>query len=657
MRAPENPPLLGSWKEIAAFFGRDVRTVQRWEHEGLPVHRRPGAGRSGVFADPSELEAWLRGRPETEGDTAPPEPASHERDAREDPLPRPSGGRRLAARFLLAAAAVLAAGVPLSWLAAGQAGRHESGPAFAETRDAIGLPRWGNVDGNSRHDLIVSLPSAVLVLLDAGAKPCRGDVRDCADVRITAGPDCFVHSSQISDLNGDGIDDLAVSCLLAEPASHIATGPAYLVWGRTSWPGRIELPRDAAVTIQVTARHDDRLETCLSPQGPPDLNGDGIADLLLGAVEAPYRDRGSAGTLFVFFGRRDWTPAVDVRQADIAIHGSRTGEGLGYPCATGDFTGDGRQDVAMGAYEDRIWNLLGGAGRVYLVENPGEWPAVIDLATHGAMRVEGRHRNLPRRQLRLVDLDGDAKGELILSEPIRRDDPSYRGRIGIWRGGPLKSVTTSIDGADIQIEGTAGGHLGTSMDVADFDGDGSNELIVAESARGALLAVSPFKTGARKLDASGATLLATFSPMGVDDGVESLLAIDGQRIAHVARARGGRWQIRLDEPFEPMQIDVRPYFADDVVLKPGIAVVAIPRGATRAEPLPDTVRANGARPFAVAQEDINRDGTPDWMVYFQTADMTLAGEPPTLVVTARDRAGRYLRGTSPVRVVVVTAGR
>jgi hypothetical protein len=29
-----------SWKEIAAYLGREVRTVQRWENtEGLPVHR------------------------------------------------------------------------------------------------------------------------------------------------------------------------------------------------------------------------------------------------------------------------------------------------------------------------------------------------------------------------------------------------------------------------------------------------------------------------------------------------------------------------------------------------------------------------------------------------------------------------------------------
>lgn len=52
---------LDSWKEIAAFFHRDARTVRRWEADRqLPVHRVPGGERSGVFAYVDELEAWLR---------------------------------------------------------------------------------------------------------------------------------------------------------------------------------------------------------------------------------------------------------------------------------------------------------------------------------------------------------------------------------------------------------------------------------------------------------------------------------------------------------------------------------------------------------------------------------------------------------------------
>jgi Tfp pilus assembly protein PilF len=52
---------LDSWKEIAAFFDRDERTVKRWEKErGLPVYRLPGSIRGGVFAYADELSEWLK---------------------------------------------------------------------------------------------------------------------------------------------------------------------------------------------------------------------------------------------------------------------------------------------------------------------------------------------------------------------------------------------------------------------------------------------------------------------------------------------------------------------------------------------------------------------------------------------------------------------
>jgi tetratricopeptide (TPR) repeat protein len=52
---------LDSWKEIAAFFDRDERTVKRWEKErGLPVYRVPGSARGGVFAYAEELAEWLK---------------------------------------------------------------------------------------------------------------------------------------------------------------------------------------------------------------------------------------------------------------------------------------------------------------------------------------------------------------------------------------------------------------------------------------------------------------------------------------------------------------------------------------------------------------------------------------------------------------------
>jgi Tol biopolymer transport system component len=54
---------LESWKEIAAYLNRSVRTLHRWEkEEGLPVHRQLHKELGSVFAYKSELDAWSRAR-------------------------------------------------------------------------------------------------------------------------------------------------------------------------------------------------------------------------------------------------------------------------------------------------------------------------------------------------------------------------------------------------------------------------------------------------------------------------------------------------------------------------------------------------------------------------------------------------------------------
>ena len=67
--APAPPPAaspgdrLDSWKEIAAYFNRDKRTVQRWERqEGMPVHRHLHDKQGTVYGIRSELEEWWKGR-------------------------------------------------------------------------------------------------------------------------------------------------------------------------------------------------------------------------------------------------------------------------------------------------------------------------------------------------------------------------------------------------------------------------------------------------------------------------------------------------------------------------------------------------------------------------------------------------------------------
>ncbi len=54
---------LDSWKEIAAYLNRDVKTAQRWEkREAMPVHRHLHDRMGSVYAFRVELDAWTRSR-------------------------------------------------------------------------------------------------------------------------------------------------------------------------------------------------------------------------------------------------------------------------------------------------------------------------------------------------------------------------------------------------------------------------------------------------------------------------------------------------------------------------------------------------------------------------------------------------------------------
>src|SRR5208282_3791025 len=100
---------LDSWKEIASYLKREVRTAQRWEKtEGLPVRRHQHDKLSSVFAYRSELDSWWNERQtvlekepdatEESGLASPPEPAAGEvtpTSAEELPA-RPSSRRSMA---------------------------------------------------------------------------------------------------------------------------------------------------------------------------------------------------------------------------------------------------------------------------------------------------------------------------------------------------------------------------------------------------------------------------------------------------------------------------------------------------------------------------------------------------------------------------------
>ena len=55
--------ILSGWKEVATHLHQGVRTVQRWELMGLPIHRVGPTSRSPVIAFSEELDEWARAAP------------------------------------------------------------------------------------------------------------------------------------------------------------------------------------------------------------------------------------------------------------------------------------------------------------------------------------------------------------------------------------------------------------------------------------------------------------------------------------------------------------------------------------------------------------------------------------------------------------------
>ena len=153
---------LDSWKEIAAFFGRDERTVRRWEKESaLPVHRVPGGAKGRVFAYASELDEWLGTPQALRSTTLTLEPQSSEVEPEAEPRVKPEvehWGLGTAAMWVgsLAVCAALAAGI-WAYRKSHRFAAYASVPNAARVH-ARDLQTTGAVDARFTLDSVAVLP-------------------------------------------------------------------------------------------------------------------------------------------------------------------------------------------------------------------------------------------------------------------------------------------------------------------------------------------------------------------------------------------------------------------------------------------------------------------------------------------------------------------
>ncbi|MBI3811442.1 MAG: FG-GAP repeat protein [Nitrospirae bacterium] len=186
----------------------------------------------------------------------------------------------------------------------------------------------------------------------------------------------------ITDVNGDGWDDMIVGAYGADPSGRSSAGSAYVYSGAAGMPGVRLYTFNGAVT-------GDSLGYSVAMAG--DVNGDGKGDLIVGAPYADPGGRVDAGSVFVYSGA---TGALLYR-----FDGPASNDHFGFYVAAGDANGDGKSDIVV------TNGLCNSTGSVY----------VFSGATGAQL-----YRFTPPsgesfcRSVAVADVNGDGKADIIV---------------------------------------------------------------------------------------------------------------------------------------------------------------------------------------------------------------------------------------------------
>ena len=158
------------------------------------------------------------------------------------------------------------------------------------------------------------------------------------------------------DVNGDGIDDMIIAAPLADPDGNTGAGSSYVVFGKTGgWTGTFALSSlngSNGFRINGVAENDASGRSVASAG---DVNGDGFAELIMGAPEATAGGSAAAGYSYVVFGKASgWAATLALSSLNgsngFRIDGTgaqvRSGTSV---AAAGDVNGDGFDDLIIGA--------------------------------------------------------------------------------------------------------------------------------------------------------------------------------------------------------------------------------------------------------------------------------------------------------------------
>lgn len=286
------------------------------------------------------------------------------------------------------------------------------------------------------------------------------------------------------DVNGDGFADVLVGAL---GGGYGGAGRAYVYLGG---PGGLSTSAATVVTGDAPGRY---LGGSVASAG--DVNGDGFADLVVGAIGA----YGSNGQVYLYLGGA--TGLVSAPATTITGTAGDTANFAGSVASAGDVNGDGYADVVVGAY-----SAANGAGRAYLFLGGAAGLSSSPSATLTAP--DGGEGQFGVTVASAGDINADGFGDVAIGA---RAVDGFVGRAYLYLGstsGLGSSPATALAPPD-----ATAGFFGGAVSAGDLNGDGFADLVIAAPKRDAARAYLYFG-GANGLSFSPAATLTPADPIG-----------------------------------------------------------------------------------------------------------------------------------------------
>ncbi|NPV60693.1 MAG: hypothetical protein HPY75_13680 [Actinobacteria bacterium] len=285
----------------------------------------------------------------------------------------------------------------------------------------------------------------------------------------------------------------AVDASHAWAVGEAGTGRAYIVWGRAggwpAWDYANPIPPNKVINGV------DSLDSCGFPVSVGDLNGDPMADMLIGAAEAngPGNARNGAGEVYAVYGRPKgaFPYFVDLAtQADCTIYGAspldRIPTSMSRPLARVD--GDRYDDIVLTSiWADGPGDARGGCGEVMVIRG-GTLPGTVDLASMPPdITLYGPYEGAAAgRSVAVLDFDADGHPDIATGSTGAGKGAERPNCGAAWlvRGvSPWPSQVDLASHASMTFYGARSGDaFGFCLSGANLDGDphGFDDLVISD---------------------------------------------------------------------------------------------------------------------------------------------------------------------------------